>query len=127
MADSTPSVLAEIIAGDALGLSAAARSLPAHRGDGPAAPSTIWRWILRGNRTIDGRVVKLEAARLGSRWLTSKAAITRFMEALTPPVTSDTAPSATTPTAAQERSLHNASVRKLERRLGTNKRNDSTH
>jgi hypothetical protein len=77
-------VLSEIIAGDALGLSAAARIFPAHRGEGRASSSTVWRWINTGTRTSNGRVVKLEAARIGTRWLTSKAAISRYMAALTP-------------------------------------------
>jgi len=91
MPDSVPQVLTEIIAGDALGMGAAARLLPAHRGEGTARPSTIWRWVVQGARTPDGRIVRLEASRVGGRWLTSKAALARFAAALTP-ATSDTTP-----------------------------------
>ena len=73
MADSVP-VISEIINGDALGMSAAARCVPPHRGSHRASPSTPWRWIRQGVRTPDGRIVRLEAARIGSRWLTSRAA-----------------------------------------------------
>lgn len=117
MADSTPSIQSEIIAGDALGLSAAARLLPAHRGEGRASASTIWRWIRTGTRTGDGRVVRLEAARIGGRWLTSKAAITRYMSALTP-ITPSATPRTPTRTAAQNRNAFTASTKKLARQLG---------
>ncbi|MBM3982666.1 MAG: DUF1580 domain-containing protein [Planctomycetes bacterium] len=80
------SVLNEILSGDALGVGAAARLFPAYRGDRPhSRPATVWRWINHGTRTADGRTVKLEAARVGGRWLTSRAAIARFSAALTPP------------------------------------------
>jgi len=115
MADSTPSVLSEIVAGDALGLSAAARLLPAHRGEGRVCASTIWRWIKTGTRTSDGRVVKLEAARIGTRWLTSQAALTRYMTALTPVTPEATSP-APAHTAVKQRSEHNASMKKLHRK-----------
>ena len=42
------------------------------------------RWITRGTRTPDGRVVKLEAVRAGSRWLTTAEAVGRYIERLTP-------------------------------------------
>jgi hypothetical protein len=116
MAD-TQQVLSEILSGDALGLSAAARLLPAHRGTGRASPSTVWRWIRTGTCTSDGRVVKLEAARLGTRWLTSTAAINRYMAALTP--TTDTPPTvAPTQTAAQQRPSHKAAMLTLDVQLG---------
>ncbi len=84
-----PPVLNEIIGGDALGLGAAARLLPAHRGEGRASPSTVWRWITTGTRTADGRTVRLEASRVGGRWLTSRGAMTRYMTALTSPASTD--------------------------------------
>jgi len=43
-------------------------------------PATIWRWITRGFRTPDGRTVKLEAAKIGSQWITSEQALQRFIE-----------------------------------------------
>lgn len=76
-------VAAEIAAGDALTLSQAARERPAHRGQ-RAWGSTIWRHITRGVIGPDGHPVRLEAARIGGRWLTSRAALARYMAALTP-------------------------------------------
>ena len=82
---STPApVIAEILNGDALGMSAAARLIPAHRGHGRANPSTPWRWITEGAKAPDGRIVRLEAGRVAGRWLTSRAALGRFISALTP-------------------------------------------
>jgi hypothetical protein len=125
MAD-TPQVLTEIISGDALGLSAAARLLPAHRGAGGASATTVWRWIRTGTRTSDGRVVKLEAARIGTRWLTSKAVLTRYMTALTP-VTLDAVSPVLTPTATQRQRDREAATKRLDQQLGPTKRTHSTH
>lgn len=36
-----------------------------------------------GTRSASGTLIKLEAARVGGRWLTSRAAIERFLAALT--------------------------------------------
>jgi hypothetical protein len=44
--------------------------------------TTIIRHITRGIKTPNG-VVKLEATRLGGRWVTTRAAIDRFSERLT--------------------------------------------
>jgi len=46
--------------------------------------STLLRWILRGARNPAGQVVRLAAVRLGNRWMTSREALQRFAEALTP-------------------------------------------
>jgi hypothetical protein len=45
---------------------------------------TVYRWILSGVKTPDGQLVKLEAVRLGGKWLTSREALQRFMDRLTP-------------------------------------------
>jgi hypothetical protein len=44
----------------------------------------LWRWITEGVRLPDGSRVRLEAARLGGRWLTSEPALRRFLAAQTP-------------------------------------------
>ncbi len=46
--------------------------------------STIIRWIKIGARGPNGQRVRLEAVRLGGRWLTSREALQRFAERLTP-------------------------------------------
>ncbi len=61
-----------------LSLAQAARGVPPTRQDKPVHVSTLTRWILRG---VHG--VRLEAARLGGRWVTSEEAICRFSAALT--------------------------------------------
>jgi hypothetical protein len=45
---------------------------------------SVWRWLLRGVPDPQGRRVRLEGVRVGGRWLTSKEALERFAEALTP-------------------------------------------
>lgn len=45
--------------------------------------ATMWRWINDGVLALDGSRVKLQAIRLGGRWLTSHEAIERFSAALT--------------------------------------------
>ncbi len=82
-ADPVPRLLTEIQAGEGLSLSAAGRLFPGHRGNGTVDPSTVFRWVTKGMRTTDRRVVKLEAVRVGGRWLTSRGAVARFVSALT--------------------------------------------
>jgi hypothetical protein len=67
-----------------LGLPAAARRLPCFRSDRPVSPSTVWRWIKDGVRLANGRIIRLEAIRLGARWVTSAEALGRFVAAQTP-------------------------------------------
>jgi hypothetical protein len=103
-ADTIPLVLTEIQNGDGLTLSAAGRLLPGHRSNSTTDPSTVFRWITRGSKA-GGRVVRLEAARIGAKWYTSRGAITRFSIALTPtadPSVSSAAPNPKT-TGAQQR------------------------
>jgi hypothetical protein len=66
-----------------IGVSAAARLLPPNRGERPVHPSCILRWITSGVR-VGGEIVRLEALRLGGRWVTSVEALQRFGEAQTP-------------------------------------------
>ena len=46
--------------------------------------STILRWILTGIKSPDGSRVRLEAVRLGGKWVTTRPAVQRFVEKLTP-------------------------------------------
>lgn len=61
----------------------AAKSLPLSHGQKPVNFTTIWRWAIKGVKSTTGERVKLEAVRLGGRWITSKEAIERFSAALT--------------------------------------------
>jgi hypothetical protein len=68
----------------AIPLAAAAKLIPPGRGGRRTHLSTLVRWILRGSRGPEGARVKLEAMRVGNRWITSREALQRFAEALTP-------------------------------------------
>lgn len=69
---------------DALGLAQAAALLPPGRNGRPVSPSTLVRWIVDGVAGPDGTLVRLEAIRLGGRWVTDEDAIRAFAERLTP-------------------------------------------
>jgi hypothetical protein len=43
-----------------------------------------FRWIVKGVPDRDGNRVRLEAVRVGGKWLTTHAALRRFIEATTP-------------------------------------------
>lgn len=58
--------------------------VPASRRGKRTHISTLLRWIIKGSRAPDGRVIRLEALRLGGRWLTSREALQRFAARLTP-------------------------------------------
>jgi hypothetical protein len=105
--------MTEVVAGDALTLSAAARLLPSHRGDGRVSATTIWRWITAGTRTSDGRTFRLEAARVGGRWLTSRAALARYAAALTPAANPTPTPSTPTRTPAARRKASERAAARL--------------
>jgi hypothetical protein len=57
-----------------------------------------------GVRLSDGRIVRLEAARLSGRWLTSGPAIERFLAAQTPATDTPAPPTPRTPTARRRAS-----------------------
>jgi hypothetical protein len=67
-----------------LSLAQAARLLPTGRGGRPVTLSCLLRWVLRGARSPSGEIVRLGAVRLGGRWITSREALQRFADALTP-------------------------------------------
>jgi hypothetical protein len=66
-----------------LSLPAAARLFPGHRGGAAVNPSTVFRWVTKGVRVAGGQLVRLEAVRVGCRWLTSRGAVSRFVAHLT--------------------------------------------
>jgi hypothetical protein len=65
-----------------------------------------------GARGPNGERVKLEALRLGGRWVSSREALQRFAEALTPHT--DT-PASATRTPRQRRRASERAARELER------------
>jgi hypothetical protein len=66
-----------------LTLTQAARMLPPSRRGRPVHLSSVYRWILDGVKTPHGKI-RLEAIRLGGRWLTSVEALERFAARQTP-------------------------------------------
>jgi hypothetical protein len=86
-----------------ISLAAAARLVPARDGKRTHF-STIVRWVLTGARGPQGQRVRLEALRIGSRWVTSREAIQRFAEALTPKLDAEPVPPPRTPTARRRAS-----------------------
>jgi hypothetical protein len=97
-------VIDEIAAGQGITFGQGARRVPASRGQG-TAPSTLFRWARDGVLTPDGRRVRLEAARCGSRWLTTEAALRRFLEEQQPlPAQADAPEASQAEKAAPEKS-----------------------
>jgi hypothetical protein len=76
----------DLMSENVLGLIEAAKRLPKGRRGRPVTLSCILRWILEGTLGPDGTKVRLEAIRLGGRWVTSEQALQRFAEQLTPVV-----------------------------------------
>lgn len=66
-----------------LSLAAAARMLPPFRRGRPVSASCIFRWIVDGVK-VGGKPVRLDAVRIGGRWITSVEALERFAAAQTP-------------------------------------------
>ena len=93
-------------------LNQAARLLPPSRRGAPVSFSCVFRWVTAGLRGPDGRHVRLEAARVGGRWLTSREALQRFADALTPQMGGESAPAPRTP--GQRRRAHERATRQLE-------------
>jgi hypothetical protein len=74
-------LLQEITEGQGMKLAQAAKLFPPYRLGRPVTISCLIRWICDGIRTPGGGRVKLEAARLGKRYLTTKPAVKRFLAA----------------------------------------------
>jgi Protein of unknown function (DUF1580) len=90
-----------------LSLTQAARRLPPGRRGRPVSISCVLRWLLDGVPGPDGRRIRLEAVRLGGRWVTSAEAIQRFAEALTPQL-GDVSPDRLRPPASRRRQSERA-------------------
>lgn len=73
-----PDLLTETI----LSLGESARQFPGSRGAKRVSPTTVWRWCSKGTRRPDGQIVRLEHFRLGSRVMTTREAVARFVAAL---------------------------------------------
>jgi hypothetical protein len=67
-----------------LTLSQAAKSLPPGRNSRPVHLATILRWITTGTRSPNGETVRLQAVRMGCRWLTTREWLDAYARKLTP-------------------------------------------
>lgn len=67
-----------------LTITQACRILPTGRNGARPQFTTLWRWIRDGLKAPDGHLVKLEAIRIGCKWMTSREALARFFQRLTP-------------------------------------------
>jgi hypothetical protein len=77
-------LLQEIAAGEGEYLARAARRMPSVRQGKRTTLSCILRWVLDGVKGPDGSRIKLEAARLAGKWVTTPGAVRRFIAAQTP-------------------------------------------
>jgi hypothetical protein len=78
--------------------------LPTGRRGKRLSLSAALRWVLDGVRLPDGQRLKLEAVRVGNKWITSLEALERFAAAQTPRLDGDPAPAPRTPTARRRAS-----------------------
>ena len=76
-------LLREIESGQGETLSHAARRVPRTRQGKAVSLSCLLRWVQTGVRGPGGHRIKLEAARLAGKWVTTPGAIRRFVVAQT--------------------------------------------
>ena len=74
--------------------------------------STLLRWIISGVRNPSGQIIRLDGIRIGGRWMTSREAIQRFANALTPNL--DVTPPLTPRTPTQRQKAADRAARELE-------------
>jgi len=87
-----------------ISLADAARLIPPARSGRRTHISTIVRWITTGAAAPDSQRVRLEAVRLGDRWFTSREALQRFADRLTPQIHNPSPPTSSTPTSRRRAS-----------------------
>jgi hypothetical protein len=91
----------------------ACKLVPPARNGKKTQLSTVLRWILNGVRNPAGEVVRLEALRLGNRWMTSREALQRFAEGLTPKIGGEPVPTMPRTPSARQRA-HERATKQLE-------------
>ncbi|QJX01256.1 hypothetical protein [Frigoriglobus tundricola] len=81
--------------------------------------STLFRHITKGVRAANGELIRLEADRVGSRWLSSREAFARFTAKLTAAaLPTDSPPSPPTPTPRQRSRAAAAASREADAIFG---------
>lgn len=78
--ETVASLIDRILQEGPIGLSTGGRLLGSLRDGKPVHPATLSRWIGQGIRLADGTRLRLEAITIGSKWVTSRAALIRFIE-----------------------------------------------
>jgi hypothetical protein len=73
-------------------LRAAGQMLPPGRLGKPRSEGCVRRWIVTGVKLPSGERLRLEAVRIGGRWLTSVEALQRFAARQTPEALDEPAP-----------------------------------
>jgi hypothetical protein len=111
-----PDVITEVVAGQGITLSQAARIIPPYESGRRLNPATVWRWSRGGVKLADGTRVRLEVCRVGCRWLTSRAAVARFLAAQNAPAASP--PTAPRPHASNKRTKRAEDIEMDLERLG---------
>jgi hypothetical protein len=109
----------DVLGNDALTLTQATKLLPPGRNGARAQISTLIRWIINGVKKSDGSRIRLEAQRLGCKWITSRAAIAQFSQELTPQLSDEQqqtpAPSSVAPrTPGQRQRAADQAAKRLE-------------
>jgi hypothetical protein len=94
-------------------------NVPGHRGGPHLNGSTVFRFITKG-KWANGELVRLEAVRVGDRWLTSVESFSRFTAKLTEASlpADDTPPAEPAPTPKQRRRAATTASAKLDAILG---------
>lgn len=108
----------QLLSESLIGLYDAARRLPAGRGGRPVSFGCVLRWITSGIPGPAGQRVKLEAIRVGGRWLTSVEALARWAERLTPRLDHEPPPNGPRPECPRPRTYNQrqrAAVKAVER------------
>ena len=65
-----------------INIAQATRMIPGRSGGKPLHRATLHRWISKGVKTPDGRVVRLESVRVGGQRMTTQEALQRFLGAM---------------------------------------------
>ena len=91
----------DLISEAAISLSEAAAAVPPSRQGKRTNISTVLRWILFGVKSPQGERIRLEGIRFGGKWVTSRDALQRFAERLTPDLDGQTTVVPRTPISRQ--------------------------
>jgi len=101
-----------ITAESTITLAQAAALLPRGRNGARVTLGCVLRWVLQGAKSPTRERIRLEAVRLGGRWVTSREALNRFAQRLTPQLGDE--PPAPLRTANQRRRASERAARELE-------------